>query len=285
MKHCVRLWKNARPIFRAFSVGMCLIRRNRRSGYPYRRVPRTWFGRWQRLLCGLMAAMLLPTSVLARDLHTAPRVDVALDVGHTLENPGVISASGTPEFVHNLALARAVRDALIAHGLRVQMIGENGQMHSLAARPKQAAGARLFVSIHHDSVQAHLLPRAREFSGFSLFVSRENPYQHSALHCASAIGAQMRAAQFLPSLYHADPILGENRPFADRDNGVHWFDRLAVARTQVLPALLFEAGVVVNPEEELRITSPQTQAVMASAIAQGIVHCLRTANDRQPRLE
>jgi len=43
--------------------------------------------------------------------------------------------------------------------------------------------------------------------------------------------------------------------------------------------------VVVNPEEEQRITSPQTQAVMASAIAQGIVHCLRTADDRQPRLE
>ncbi len=41
----------------------------------------------------------------------------------------------------------------------------------------------------------------------------------------------MRASGLTPSRYHADPVLGENRPFADEANGVHYFDNLAVARS------------------------------------------------------
>ena len=213
-------------------------------------------------------------ALLGLCLFPAQAREVAVDVGHYLERPGVISASGVPEFEFNLRLAGRLREALQAKGLAVRMIGERGDMRELAARPRAALGADLFLSIHHDSVHERWLPLAHEFSGFSLFVSRQNPELARSLGCASAIGAAMRAAGFSPSLYHADPVRGSSRAFADRENGVHFFDNLAVARTARLPAVLFEAGVLVNREEEARLAQPATQASIASAITEGVAQCL-----------
>jgi N-acetylmuramoyl-L-alanine amidase len=204
----------------------------------------------------------------------AQAAEVAVDVGHYLDKPGVISASGVPEFEYNKALAASVRESLEAAGFAVRMIGERGDFADLAARPRAAIGADLFVSIHHDSVQERYLPVADRFSGYSLFVSRLNPKVKQSLACASAIGAAMRRAGYVPSRYHADAVLGESRPFADEANGVHYFDNLAVAKTATLPALLFEAGVIVNREEEARLAQPATRAAMANAIAQGVAQCL-----------
>ena len=204
----------------------------------------------------------------------AATAEVALDVGHFVEKPGVISASGIPEFEYNKALALKVRESLEAAGLRVRMIGERGDFADLHARTRAAIGADLFVSIHHDSVQEQYLPVADSFAGFSLFVSRNNPQAARSRECASAIGARMLKAGFTRSLYHADAVIGESRPFADEANGVHYFDNLAVARNATMPALLFEAGVLVNRNEEARLARPETRAAMADAIAKGVVHCL-----------
>lgn len=226
------------------------------------------------LLAALLPAFALACAAAAGALDAAP-LEVAVDVGHYLEKPGVISASGVPEFEYNKALAAKVRETLEAAGLRVRMIGERGDFAELYARVSAARGADLFVSIHHDSVQERYLPAADRFAGFSLFVSRNNPQVAKSLACASAIGAEMLRAGFARSLYHADPVLGEDRPFADEANGVHYFDNLAVARSATMPALLFEAGVIVNRSEEARLARPETQAVIASAIAQGVSRCLR----------
>lgn len=200
--------------------------------------------------------------------------EVAVDVGHFLDKPGVISVTGIPEFEYNRNLAFKVRDLLLSSGLRVRMIGERGDFAELNERTRAAMGADLFVSIHHDSVQEKYLPVADRFAGFSLFVSRNNPQVGKSLECASAIGAEMLKVGFTRSLYHADAVLGESRPFADEANGVHYYDNLAVARTATMPALLFEAGVLVNRNEEARLARPETQAMMANAIARGVLRCL-----------
>ncbi len=204
----------------------------------------------------------------------AAAVEVAVDVGHYYAKPGVISVTGIPEFEYNKALALKVREQLEAAGVRVRMIGERGDYADLYERTRAARGVDLFVSIHHDSVQEQYLPIADKFSGFSLFVSRINPQVAKSVVCASAIGAQMRKAGFTRSLYHADPVLGESRPFADEANGVHYFDNLAVAKSATMPALLFEAGVLVNRTEEAMLARPETKAMMANAIAQGVLQCL-----------
>jgi len=200
--------------------------------------------------------------------------EVALDVGHNAAEPGAISAGGVPEFDYNLALALRVRMALESAGLRVRMIGERGDYADLYARTRDARGASLFVSIHHDSVKERLRPEAGRFSGFSLFVSHLNPHAAQSLACASAIGARLRAAGLAPSRYHADPEAGEGRAFADETNGVHWFDELAVARGAAMPAVLIEAGVIANRDEERRMADEGIRDSIARAVAQGVEQCL-----------
>jgi N-acetylmuramoyl-L-alanine amidase len=201
--------------------------------------------------------------------------EVAVDVGHYTAEPGVISASGVAEFEYNLALALEVKSELEELGIKVRLIGERGDYAVLHHRTRDARGADLFVSIHHDSVQERLLPQADRFAGFSLFISRLNPKLEKSLACASSIGERMRTGGFTPSRYHADPVLGEARPFADEANGVHYFDNLAVARTATMASVLVEAGVIVNREEERRMRDPQVRHRIALAVAEGASACLK----------
>ena len=186
----------------------------------------------------------------------------------------MLSAIGRPEFEYNLELALDTRKELQREGIRVRMIGEHGDYQKLHYRTRDANGASLFVSIHHDSVRERFLPIADRFSGFSLFVSRRNPQVEKSLACASAIGAELRTAGFKPSRYHADPVYGEHRPFADEQNGVHYYDNLAVAHTARMPSVLVEAGVIVNHEEDARMRDPAVRALIAKAIARGARTCL-----------
>jgi N-acetylmuramoyl-L-alanine amidase len=157
-------------------------------------------------------------------------------------------------------------------------------MAKLSARAAAAGRADFLLSLHHDSVQPHYLetwdhegverPYTDRFSGFSLFVSRKNVDVKASLRCASAIGAALRASGFVPSLYHAEPIPGEWKQFADRENGVHYYDNLIVLKTARSPAVLFEAGVIVNRDEELRMRADDTRRRLAAAVAQGLGKCL-----------
>lgn len=196
-------------------------------------------------------------------------------MGHYHAEPGVISYSGIPEFEFNLRLAREVKTHLETNGLQVRMIGERGNLIFLNHRTRAAQGADLFLSIHHDSAREYLLPRREEFAGFSLFISRHNPHAAKSLACASAIGAALRAAGMTPSRYHADPVIGENRPFADELNGVHFYDNLGIGKAAKMPSVLVEAGVIINREEEARMNDPAVRARIADAIARGAKQCLK----------
>ena len=207
-------------------------------------------------------------------VFTVSAKEVALDVGHYAAEPGVISVTGIPEFEFNLALALEVKAELEKHQLKVRLIGERGDYAVLHHRTRDARGADLFVSIHHDSVQERWLPQADRFAGFSLFISRQNPQLQKSLACASAIGAKLRGAGFTPSRYHADAVLGESRPFADEANGVHYYDNLAVARTATMAAVLVEGGVLVNREEEKRMRDSEVRRRIAAAVATGVRECL-----------
>lgn len=214
----------------------------------------------------------------------ASAASIAVDIGHYQARPGAISARGIPEFTYNAQLARELTAALRAAGHVVRVIGEAGNETSLGARAPQARGMDLFISVHHDSMQARFLSTwtyegvqqrySDRVSGYSLFVSRNNRHLDTSLRCASAIGQALREGGYTPSRYHADPVLGENRPFADEPNGVHYFDNLAVLRTAPLPALLFEAGVIINRDEELRMREPAVRAGIVAAIAAGVARCL-----------
>jgi N-acetylmuramoyl-L-alanine amidase len=212
------------------------------------------------------------------------RTTVAIDVGHFIEEPGATSARGRPELDFNRELAAEIESAVRGRGLGTMLIGADGFMSRLTQRTAAAADMDFFLSVHHDSVQPHFLETweydrvEREFSdrysGFSLFVSRKSRSLARSLVCASAIGEALRRAGFSPSLYHADPIPGENKPFADRRNGVHYYDNLIVLKTARTPAVLLEAGVIVHRDEETNMLSAQTRSTIAAAVAQGLDRCL-----------
>lgn len=219
---------------------------------------------------------------------------VALDVGHNLDNPGAISARGRTEFEFNRVLALAIAQALRTKGIEARLINANGDVRTLAARARAARGARLLVAVHHDSVQPQFLTtwfhegveRLRSgdrFSGFSLFVSRRSAVPGAGMRCASTIGAGLRDAGFQPSLYHAEPVPGEFKPFTDKKNGVHYFDNLVVLKEATMPALLLEAGVILNRDEEERLLDPGHVLRMADAIARSIRSCLADEQDAAAR--
>jgi N-acetylmuramoyl-L-alanine amidase len=212
---------------------------------------------------------------------------VAIDVGHSIATHGAISSRGVPEFTFNRALSLVLEAELRRRAYDTVLIAADGMTADLISRPRRAAdaGAAFFIAVHHDSAKARFQRdwqfegRARKylddrFRGFSIFVSRENPEWPRALRCASAIGARMIEAGYRPSRYHADPVLGSGREFADEANGVHFFDGLAVLRRAAMPAVLFEAGVIVNRDEEAVLSQDATREHMARAIADGLPACI-----------
>ncbi|MDQ5906214.1 MAG: N-acetylmuramoyl-L-alanine amidase [Pseudomonadota bacterium] len=210
---------------------------------------------------------------------TAYAAEVALDVGHSLTDTGAISARGRGEYHFNRALAPVVQQALEARGITVRPINYDGRATSLSSRPEAARGADLFLSLHHDSVPAYelspwvwqgrRLDYCDKYAGFSVHVSRRNPEPAISGRCASAIGASMRLAGFVPTRHHFP-----KHPWADEENAVHWHDNLVVLHRTTLPAVLFEAGVIKHREEELQLADPERMARMADAIATGVAACL-----------
>lgn len=227
------------------------------------------------LLCGLMLTTL---QACASDL-------LAIDAGHSLAHSGAASATGKPEFKFNAALAGVVSDFLTSHGTTIVRIGHDGKMDNLKQRTATAnqANATFFLSLHHDSVQPRYLKtwqwqgETRQYSdyasGFSLFVSRKNPFSEQSLRCASAIGTALREKGLQPSPHHAENISGENREWADKANGVYFYDDLIVLKTAAMPAVLLEAGVIVNKEEEQAVQTPQRRNLIATAIESGLNNC------------
>ncbi|HDR9154966.1 TPA: N-acetylmuramoyl-L-alanine amidase [Burkholderia vietnamiensis] len=225
----------------------------------------------------LLAAPLVPGAARAAGPDAPPPSAryIVVDTGHTPAHPGATGASGRVEYRYNLDLSTAVADTLAAHGDRVLRTSADGREIALDQRSTQAPDANLFVSIHHDSMQQQFIDagRQREFHGFAVFVSERNPHYAESLRCAKSIAEHLLAAGERPSLYHAQPIKGENRPLIDPQLGIHRFDDLVVLRTAPIPAVLVEAGVIVNPDEEKRLAQRDTIQRLGAAIAGGIDAC------------
>jgi len=223
----------------------------------------------------------LGVTLMCRPALSAQRAPVvAVDVGHTLAAHGATSARGRSEFEFNRDLAREVAAALIQRGIAAHVVNDDGQIGSLRDRPKAVPEADLFISIHHDSVSEHqlkpwtwqgqTLDYNDDYAGHSLFVSHDNPEPAASLTCASAIGARLQHMGFVPTDKNA-----RHHAWADAADTVHWYDNLVVLYRTSLPAVLFEAGVIKNRDEELRLRDPAYQQRMADGIATGIAACLQ----------
>ena len=221
---------------------------------------------------------LLKTSLcllILLSVQLASAAYIALDTGHTPQHPGAMGANGRVEYLYNLDMSSAVAEDLTAGGDRVIRVSADGKDIKLTERVTLAPDADIFLSIHHDSMLQEWIDAGRrwEFSGFSLFVSEKNAHFEKSLSCAKKIGAQLLVIGEKPSLYHATPISGENRPLIDSHFGIHLYDDLVVLKTAPIPAVLIEIGVIANPDEALRLNNTNVQQKIAHAISKGIRDC------------
>lgn len=196
-------------------------------------------------------------AVLAALFVAAPcrAADVIFDPGHSPAKGGATSSAGYPEYEYNDYLTRYARDYMRANKLETDITRGPSEDLTLMQRAKMSEGKKLFFSVHHDSVQAQFLektnpPLSRKARGYSIFVSKKNPYFDESLRYAKILGRALREAGLSPSEHHGEKIKGENREILDKDLGVYAFDDLVVLKHAKSPALLFEAAVIVNPDDE-----------------------------------
>jgi len=217
----------------------------------------------------------------------APKCDpskfrVVLDVGHTTEAPGATSARNVPEFDFNVRLAKRIEERLKSEGFVESslLVTEGKAKPSLWKRVAAAnrSHARLLLSIHHDSVpdsffdewdfegtKSHFSDR---FTGYSLFVSRRNPLFGTSLKFGKLLGKKMKAQGLEYARQYTQPLMGRyRRKPLDKDAGVYRFDDLVVLRWTRIPAVLLEAGSIINRDEELAMNSPERQDMISTAVA------------------
>ena len=207
---------------------------------------------------------------------------IVVDVGHTAKSEGAISARGVPEFAFNLHLAQRIEQKLKAEGFAGTrlLVTEGKAKPSLFKRVTAAnsMNADLFLSIHHDSVPNGLLENwefegkkshfSDRFAGYSVFVSRNNPDFKTSLAFAELIGKEMKAQGLKYAEQYTQAIMGRyQHPLLDKETGVYSYDELVVLRTTRMPAVLLEAGSIINRDEELKMDSPERQDIVSGAVA------------------
>lgn len=214
-----------------------------------------------------------------------PDFRVVLDVGHTARSPGAKSARGVDEFDFNLRLAKQIDQALIDAGFAktVLMVTDGRANQSLYARVARAndMSANLLLSIHHDAVPDRFLERweykgkregfSDRFKGHSIFVSDDNPDQKDSLLFGSILGQQLKARGLQYTPHYTESFMGRwKRVLLDADAGVYRYDTLFVLKKTQMPAVLLEAGSIVNRDEELEMSSPERQQLISSAVVDAI---------------
>ena len=257
-----------------------------------------WLLRVEGLLIAatFICAALHPARAEPRDVCARATFRAVIDVGHTAESPGATSARGVPEFSFNLDLARRIERQLLATGFKrsVLLLTEGPSRKALAERIKRAnaLGPDLFLSIHHDSVPDKFLEKwefdgvqrgfCDRFSGHSIFISQDSSDYAGSLLFARLIGGQLQERGLKYTPHYTDPIMGNRqRRLVDALTGVYRYDQLIVLRTTGMPAVLLEAGSIINREEELRMASAEHQALTSAAVANAVTAFCKT---HQPRL-
>lgn len=232
----------------------------------------------------VLSLMLVPISATAAPSCVNKQLMIAIDIGHSPKHPGAISARGVTEYRFNLNLAQMLHQRLLRQGFSKTFIvtAANPEM-PLHARASLASAKRadLLISIHHDSVQPHYLSGWKfegekyyysdRFQGYSLFVSEKNQEYPRSLEFAHLLGDELRSLDLKPTLHHAEPIAGENRPLIDSSKGIYRFDDLLILKNSKIPAVLVECGVIVNRQEEKLLASKTYQHNLVAAIERAVL--------------
>jgi N-acetylmuramoyl-L-alanine amidase len=109
------------------------------------------------------------------------------------------------------------------------------------------------------------------FSGYSVFVSRNNPDFKTSLAFAELVAKEMKAEGLKYAEQYAQAIMGRDQhPLLNKETGVYSYDKLIVLKSTRMPAVLLEAGSIINRDEELKMDSPEHRNFVSSSVAAAV---------------
>ena len=210
---------------------------------------------------------------------------VLIDVGHTATSPGADSARGMPEYDFNLKLADTIAQSLREAGFdnTVRLVTSGTRLTSLFQRAASANNLHgdLFISIHHDSVPDNLKETwqyegkkysySDRFTGYAIFVSNDNVNPASSLAFGHSLGQELQKRGLHYTPHYTLPLMGRYRhDLIDEEAGVYRYDHLIVLHSTRMPAVLLEAGSIINRQEELELATPERRLMVAEAVTAAV---------------
>ena len=241
--------------------------------------------RHKRLAALRPAALNPPALKPVATICDPSKFRIALDVGHTAQSEGATSARNVAEFVFNLRLAQQIQAKLKADGFAgTRLLVTEGRARPSLVKRVVAANdlhADLFLSIHHDSVPNALLEDwefegrkshfSDRFSGYSVFVSHDNPDFKASLAFAELLAKEMTAEGLQYARQYTEAIMGRyQHPLLNKETGIYSYDQLVVLRKTRMAAVLLEAGSIINRDEELKMDSAERRNIISSAVTSAV---------------
>ena len=199
--------------------------------------------------------VILKKQPVRSDVFGKPLTGVAvlLDAGHGDHDPGAMGAAGTgapAEKDVNLALTLAAKYRLEQLGATVQTIRTDDSFLSLEERNRAIVAGQpdFFIAVHHNSIDLSV-----------------DANLQTGTECYYFYPAGKALAQ---ALVH-NVTQATSRP----DRGAQW-GYYYVTRSTVCPAVLLEAGFMVNPSEYENVTSEPQLWAAGDAIARSVLECV-----------
>ena len=213
--------------------------------------------------------------------------------------PGARSARAVSEYFFNLRLARQIEQALIEAGFvrTILLLTTEPPRRGLFQRVERAnsLAADLLLSVHHDSVPDQFLETwefegepygfSDRFPGHSIFISHDNANWRGSLRFGKLLGLSLkgRGLQYTP--HYTEAFMGSRRrELVDAAAGVYRFDQLVVLRYARMPAVLLEAGSIINRDEELELRFPERRALITESVVDAVAGFCAVRARRHPLL-
>ncbi|MFM6853297.1 MAG: N-acetylmuramoyl-L-alanine amidase [Sphingopyxis sp.] len=216
---------------------------------------------------------------------------VVVDAGHGGHDPGASSPDGSlHEEAVTLAIARQVRDALVASGrVRVALTRDTDRFLVLEERFGLARrmNADLFISIHADAAEntdatgasIYTLSEVASDREAARLAAREN--RSNILNGVDLGNATNDVRNILIDLTQRETMnlssdfartlqrsSGGDIPFR---NGSHRFAGFVVLKAPDMPSILLETGFITNAADAARISSRAGQTAIAAGIRRAVL--------------
>lgn len=217
------------------------------------------------------------------------RYVIAIDAGHGGIDPGAIGQSGLQEKAVSLAIARKLRDDLVASGrYDIVMTRDRDIFHSLRDRVTIARQARadLFISLHADTIND------RSVRGASIYTLSETASDSEAGELANkenradiiaGVDTTEVSSEISMILIELSQREAKNRsahftelltPELARETkllrNTHRYAGFRVLKAPDVPSVLIELGYMSNRQDEQNLRSASWQGRVAASISKSV---------------